>query len=259
MIYDAAGVESSTGPRPLAARAYYARLTQAMVTALTAQLPEGRLYAVDMRLRPSGRQGPVATSVESFRNYQMTEAWTWEHLALTRARVLAGDLGLGADLGAEVEALRREVLAAKGQGVQVRADVADMRARLAGAKPGAGAWEAKRGPGRLMDVELLAQMLALMTASPARTVERQLAAGRTAGLVSQMDETALLDAYRLCWRLQAGSRLLTDQVVDPSALGSSARALLLRETGQSEGAALTARLLDAAAAADRVITERLKG
>ncbi len=90
VIYDAGGVEASTGPRPLAARPYYARLTQAMVTALTAQMAEGRLYEVDMRLRPSGRQGPVATSIESFASYQRTEAWTWEHLALTRARVLVG-------------------------------------------------------------------------------------------------------------------------------------------------------------------------
>ena len=253
VIYDAAGVEMSAGPRPLAARLYYARLTQAMVTALTAQMAGGRLYEVDMRLRPSGRQGPVATSVESFRSYQMTEAWTWEHLALTRARVLAGD----ADLGAEVEALRRAVLADKGRGDRVIADVAEMRGRLAGAKPGGAEWEAKLGPGKAMDVELLAQMLALRAASPARSVERQLAAGRTAGEVSQMDETVLLDAFRLCWQLQAASRLLSDQVVDPQALGEGARAFLMRETGQVSAPGLSARLAAVAAAADRVIATKL--
>jgi glutamate-ammonia-ligase adenylyltransferase len=253
VIYDAAGVEMSSGPRPLAARLYYARLTQAMVTALTAQMAGGRLYEVDMRLRPSGRQGPVATSVESFRSYQMSEAWTWEHLALTRARVVAGDAGLGA----EVEALRRAVLADKGRGDRVIADVAEMRGRLAGAKPGGAEWEAKLGPGKAMDVELLAQMLALRAASPARSVERQLAAGRTAGEVSQMDETVLLDAFRLCWQLQAASRLLSDQVVDPQALGEGARAFLLRETGQVSAPGLSARLAAVAAAADRVITTKL--
>jgi glutamate-ammonia-ligase adenylyltransferase len=253
VIYDAAGVEMSAGPRPLAARLYYARLTQAMVTALTAQMAGGRLYEVDMRLRPSGRQGPVATSVESFRSYQMTEAWTWEHLALTRARVLAGDAGLGA----EVEALRREVLAEKGRGDRVIPDVAEMRGRLAEAKPGGAEWEAKLGPGKAMDVELLAQMLALRVASPARSVERQLAAGRTVGEVSQMDETVLLDAYRLCWQLQAASRLLSDQVVDPQALGEGARAFLLRETGQVSAPDLSARLAAVAAAADRMITSKL--
>src|SRR5690606_7771862 len=96
VIYDAAGADSSDGPKPLAARPYYARLTQAMITAVSAPTAEGRLYEVDMRLRPSGRQGPVATSIQSFRDYQMSEAWTWEHLALTRARVVAcaGDQGL---------------------------------------------------------------------------------------------------------------------------------------------------------------------
>ncbi len=253
MIYDAAGVEMSDGVRPLAARPYYARLTQAMVTALTAQMADGRLYEVDMRLRPSGRQGPVATSIESFRSYQRDEAWTWEHLALSRARVLAGEAGLAA----EVEGLRRQVLADKGRGASVVQDVAGMRARLAEAKPGSGAWEAKLGPGKMMDVELLAQMLALRAASPARSVERQLAAGRVAGDVSQMDETILLQAYRLCWRLQAGSRLLTDQVVDPTTLGEGARAFLLREVGEADATGLTARLAAVTTAAETVISARL--
>ena len=255
VIYDAAGVEASAGARPLAARAYFARLTQALVTALTVPMAEGRLYEVDMRLRPSGRQGPVATSLDSFMAYQRDEAWTWEHLALTRARVLAGAAGLAA----QVEAFRREVLATKGSGPKVRADVAEMRGRLAEAKPGVGAWEAKLGPGKLMDVELLAQMLALITGSPARGVELQLAAGVTAGKLSQTEETAVLDAYRLCWRLQGGSRLLSDQVLDPQALGAGARAFLLRETGQPDAAALTARLSHVAELADVVILARMVG
>ena len=96
VIYDVGGVEASDGARPLAARAYYARLTQALLTAVSAPTASGRLYEVDMRLRPSGRQGPVATALASFRDYQMTEAWTWEHLALTRARDLLTVLGLSA-------------------------------------------------------------------------------------------------------------------------------------------------------------------
>ena len=83
-----------------------ARLTQALLTALSAPTAAGRLYEVDMRLRPSGRQGPVATSIESFRAYQMDEAWTWEHLALTRARVVAFAGAGGEGLAHEVEALR---------------------------------------------------------------------------------------------------------------------------------------------------------
>lgn len=255
MIYDAAGVEMSDGKRPLAARPYYARLTQAMVTALSAQMAEGRLYEVDVRLRPSGRQGPVATSIESFRSYQETEAWTWEHLALTRARVLAGE----PSLAAEVEAFRREILARKGQGDTVIKDVADMRARLAQAKPGAGGWDAKFGPGKLMDIELLAQTMALTTANPARQVERQLAAGGKAAKLSQSEQTALLDAYRLCWRMQAASKLLSDKPLDPDHMGIGGRAFLLREAGEAATEVLTERLAQAAGLAEKVIEAHLKG
>jgi glutamate-ammonia-ligase adenylyltransferase len=238
VIYDAAGREASEGPRPLASRAYYARLTQALVTALTAPMSDGRLYEVDMRLRPSGRQGPVATSVEGFRDYQMTEAWTWEHLALTRARPVAGD----AALGAEVEAIRLEVLAAKGGSGGVLPDVAEMRARIFAAKAPESDWEAKVGPGRLQDIELLAQSCALRTASPARRVEPQLRAGLRAGLLGPEDEAALQEAYRFLWRLQAGGRLLTQRPLDMAAIGEGGRAFLLRETGMSDIAALTSQL-----------------
>jgi len=248
MIYDAAGVEDSAGPKPLAARPYYARLTQAMVTALTAQMPEGRLYEVDMRLRPSGRQGPVATSLHSFTSYQEGEAWTWEHLALTRARVVAGDPGL-AD---EIETFRRDLVQRKGKGASVRADVADMRRRLQEAKPAKGSWEAKNGPGRLMDVELCAQMLALLAGSPARAVERQIAAGAAVG-VSLADQTALADGYRLLWRLQCGARLLTEGPLAMDDLGLGGRAFLLRETGETDAEALTARLEAVTARIEAVI------
>ncbi|WP_413849569.1 glutamine-synthetase adenylyltransferase [Albidovulum sp.] len=238
VIYDAAGQEASEGPRPLASRAYYARLTQSLVTALTAPMSDGRLYEVDMRLRPSGRQGPVATSVESFRAYQMDEAWTWEHLALTRARPVAGE----AALGAEVEAIRLEVLKAKGGSGRVLPDVAEMRARIFAAKAPDGDWEAKTGPGRLQDIELLAQSCALRTASPVRRVEPQLRAGLRAGLLAAADEAALQEAYRFLWRLQAGGRLLTPRALDMAAIGEGGRAFLLRETGMSDIAALTSQL-----------------
>ena len=253
MIYDDAGQEASEGPRPLASRAYFARLTQATVTALTAPTAEGRLYEVDMRLRPSGRQGPVATSLASFAAYQMDEAWTWEHLALTRARVLAGDAGLAG----EVEAVRRQVLAAKGQGDRVLPDVADMRARLRAAKPAAGGWEARNGSGRLMDIELLAQTCALRAGDPARRVEAQLRAGLRSGFLSGEQESALLLAYRLCWRLHAGTRLLTDRPLEMEKLGEGGRAFLARETGEPDAMVLIDHLTPAVAAAAAVIADRL--
>lgn len=259
VIYDPAGVEVSDGARPLQARLYYARLTQALVTALTAQMPQGRLYEVDMRLRPSGRQGPVATSVEAFCAYQSSEAWTWEHLALTRARVVAGH----AELGREVDMFRRELLAVKGRDAGLRADVAEMRAKLAAAKPGVGGWDAKLGTGRLMDIELLAQTIALQNASPAQVVEGQIASGLAAissgsvGKVSQSDQTALMDAYKLCWRLQACSRLLSDKPVDPDDLGEGARAFILRELGAASVAQVSKGLRVKCGLADAVISAHL--
>ncbi|WP_444455485.1 glutamine-synthetase adenylyltransferase [Rhodobacter capsulatus] len=238
MIYDAQGAESSEGPKPLATRQYFARLTQAFITALTAPMPEGRLYEVDMRLRPSGRGGPVAVSLESFRDYQRTEAWTWEHLALTRARVLAGDARLGAD----VEAVRLAVLAEKGGDPKVMPDLAEMRARIFAAKAPDGAWEAKIGPGRLQDIELLAQSFALRAAEPARKVEAQLRIGPRQGFVTKEEGERLASAYRLLWRLQAGGRLLTDKPLDLEAVGEGGRAFLLREAGEDSLAALAERL-----------------
>ena len=79
----------SSGPRPLYGAQYFSRLTQRLISALTAQTNHGLLYQVDMRLRPSGRSGPLATQIDGFASYQENEAWTWEHMALTRARVVS--------------------------------------------------------------------------------------------------------------------------------------------------------------------------
>lgn len=258
VIYDAPGHDTSSGPRPLATRAYFARLTQGLVTALTAQMTDGRLYQVDMRLRPSGRQGPVAASLQSFRDYQESEAWTWEHLALTRARVVAGEGGLAA----EVEAFRRDLLVRKGQGLRVAADVAEMRARLQSAKPVAGQWEARNGPGRLMDIELTAQTLALWSGSAVRATLDQLTAGQATGTGADLSQSAaqvLSDAYTLFWTVQCGARLLTDGILDIAALGSGGRAFLLRETGLAAPQDLTAALDAQAQAADGVISRLLSG
>ena len=253
MIYDTDGTEASEGPRPLAARAWYARLTQTLTTALTAPTAEGRLYEVDLRLRPSGRQGPVATGLESFRTYQSEEAWTWEHLALTRARPVAGE----AALAAEVERFRRALLPEKARGPGLRADVADMRARLAEAKPGQGDWDAKFGPGRLMEVELAAQTAALLSGSPEHGVEAQIAAGREAGVLSEDQARALAAADRLFWQLQTGARLLTGGPLTPDDLGEGARRFLLARTGEDDMDSLNARarrIADAAAGAfDRLL------
>ncbi|WP_394152517.1 glutamine-synthetase adenylyltransferase [Loktanella salsilacus] len=253
VIYDADVWGNSSGPRPLPVRSYYARLTQALVTALQAPMADGKLYEVDMRLRPSGKQGPVATSWSAFRDYQQDEAWTWEHLALTRARPIAG----APVLIAGVEAFRRTLINAKGKGPGVQADVADMRARLAAAKPPQGSWDAKMGPGRLMDVELAAQTAALVTGSDLRDVQGQIAAGVAGGWLSTAQGDTLTQAAQLFWQLQAAGRLLTGGVLDPDALGEGGRRMMLSETGFDTMDALEQAMTQISAAADAAISDRL--
>ncbi len=253
VIYDPGGVEMSDGRRPLAARTYYARLTQAFVTALTAPLGEGRLYEADMRLRPSGRQGPVATSLASFTNYQASEAWTWEHLALTRARPVAGS----PDLGAEIERFRCALLARPRDRAKTLADVAAMRARLAAAKPGGAAFDVKEGAGRLQDIALIAQAGALLAGSPARDVPGQLAAGAGALGLTEAERDALAAGWARFWSGQAALRAITGGAFDPETAGAGGRAFVLRETGVADIPALERALAETALAAAAIIEAHL--
>ncbi|MGJ8584694.1 MAG: glutamine-synthetase adenylyltransferase [Marinosulfonomonas sp.] len=249
IVYDAAGEESSEGRRPLNSRTYYARLTQALVTALSAPMAEGRLYEVDMRLRPSGRQGPVATSFDAFCTYQRDQAWTWEHLALTRARQVAG-----ADaLGQRIETFRKGLLLEKGDAVATLKDVRDMRQRIASAKTGGGPWEAKTGAGRMQDIELFAQTAALLAGDPARGVLDQLASGVAIGWLTEQDQQVLQQAYALMSNLQSATRLLCGEVLDFELVGVGGTDLILRETGADSVEALAGSMAELSQAAADVI------
>ena len=254
VIYDAGDVEASDGRRPLAARPYYARLTQAMITALTAPMAEGRLYEVDMRLRPSGNQGPVATSWPSFQEYQKTDAWVWEHLALSRAEVITGEVGLASD----VETFRQNLMRDKGDPKAVLAQLKEMRARIADAKAPAGPWDAKLGPGRLMELEMIAQAGTLMAGQSARDVASGFAGGVAIGWLDDGDRDALTRAYAICWQLHMVARLISDKPLDPALMGEGGAAFLLRETGQENLARLEACLEGASKAAARVIDAALE-
>ncbi len=244
VIYDAAGVDQSEGRRPLLSRLYYARLTQAMITALTAPMSEGRLYEVDMRLRPSGNQGPVATGWASFQNYQRDEAWVWEHLALTRARVIAGDTSLSD----EVEAFRTALLADKGDPGRVLIEVTEMRARIAAAKRPDGPWDTKLGPGRQQEIELIAQAGSLMAGTTGRDVSAGLEAGVAIGWLDDADQAALMRAYTLCWQVVQAARLLSDKPLDPDQIGAGGAGFVTREAGFET-------LLDMQAALDKATSE----
>ncbi|MFD3189649.1 glutamine-synthetase adenylyltransferase [Sedimentitalea sp. HM32M-2] len=254
VIYDPQDAETSEGRRPLATRLYYARLTQALITALTAPMAEGRLYEVDMRLRPSGTQGPVATSWASFRNYQQNEAWVWEHLALTRARVVAGEDSLAQD----IETFRQTILRKPRERGHVLREVIDMRARIAAAKSPASLWDAKIGPGRMQDIELLAQTGALLAGSAERDVHGGIAGGVSCGLLNQTQADALRDCYDLFWSVQTAARLLSGKTLDATAMGEGGSAFLCRTTGVDRIETLQAALQRSYAQAAEVIETALR-
>ena len=154
LLYDHdADAEESDGEKGLAPSHYYARLTQRLIAAVSAPTAEGVLYELDLRLRPSGNKGPVATNIDAFRKYQQDEAWTWEHMALTRARPVAGD-------AAFMEVVERDVagvVSGTHDVAKVFKDAAEMRATIASEKPPRDIWDLKLIPGGQIDLEFIAQ------------------------------------------------------------------------------------------------------
>ena len=167
LIYDhPESVAESQGARHMPVSQWFVRAAHAYVAAVTAPGLDGRLYEVDMRLRPSGNKGPFAVSLTSFRRYHAESAWTWERMALTRARVVAGPTALRA----RIEAAIGEALAAAGDPDRVRADAASMRARMIRDLPPDGPWDVKLRAGGQIEVEFIAQVLQLIRARDARVL-----------------------------------------------------------------------------------------
>ncbi len=159
LLYDApGGLEMSDGKKPLATSHYFTRLTQRLIAAISAQTAEGVLYEVDMRLRPSGNAGPLATSLTAFRHYQLEQAWTWEHMALTRARTIFADEGFGARINQTI----RDIICRDVDKKKILTDACSMRARLARERIPRHAFDLKLVPGGLMDIEFIAQSATLI-------------------------------------------------------------------------------------------------
>jgi glutamate-ammonia-ligase adenylyltransferase len=256
--------ESSGGQRRLPAASYFAKLAQAFVAALTAPGAEGRLYEVDMRLRPSGSKGPVAVSLAAFRRYHAESAWTWERMALTRARVVAGPPRLVRDVRRAIQ----EALVMPRAGDPL-ADARAMRARMLRDLPPEGPWDVKAMRGGLTEVEFVAQALQL-AAAPTRPAVLKgqtracLAALARCGVLPREDARALIEADRL-WRTLLGLLRLTVGRWREEALPEPVAAAVLHAIGPClpEGppvdqAALRAQI---AGAAERVagIFDRLIG
>lgn len=161
-VYDAAEAPvQSDGEKAIGPQVYFMRLCQRLVTAIATETGEGRLYDVDTRLRPAGNKGPLATQLEGFQNYYRLpdgEAWTWEHMALTRARTIYGR----PSAREKIDATIRRALLQKRDPVKVRTDVAKMRERIFQSYPGKASFDVKHRPGGLVDIEFIAQSLQLI-------------------------------------------------------------------------------------------------
>ncbi|WP_281825444.1 glutamine-synthetase adenylyltransferase [Jannaschia rubra] len=234
ILHDGAEADAvSDGRRQLGPGQWAARFTQVLITVLTAPMGEGRLYEVDMRLRPSGKQGPVATPLSGFVSYQATEAWMWEHMALTRARAIAGDDELRA---AAEDARRAAIRESRFSHDEVVSGLAGMRARLADAgRTGAGL-SVKSGPGRMQDIELAAQAHALIAGAAERGVAEQLSVDGWLDAAARAD---LVAAHRLLSRVQQVLRLLTGDD-PPGDLGAGGDAFLAKAVGMDDAAAVSA-------------------
>jgi glutamate-ammonia-ligase adenylyltransferase len=183
------GAEESDGEKPLAVSHYFARLTQRLVAAVTAPTSEGVLYEADMRLRPSGNAGPLATGLPGFITYHHENAWTWEHLALSRARVVVADGGFGA----KVEAVVEEILSRPRDVTKTIDDVVAMRERMARDRAPRHPFDLKLAPGGTIDLEFIAQSAQLIARS-----QLALPQATTAKTLARMGEVGLLpDAERL--------------------------------------------------------------
>ncbi|MBT6096229.1 MAG: bifunctional [glutamine synthetase] adenylyltransferase/[glutamine synthetase]-adenylyl-L-tyrosine phosphorylase [Rhodospirillaceae bacterium] len=199
-IYDVPeDAEYSDGKKPLPPTQYFARLGQRLINAITTLTAEGSLYEVDMRLRPSGNAGPVATTTEAFRIYHAQSAWTWEHMALTRARVIhATSDAFRHAVESEINAIVTRPRDAE----KLLRDVADMRQRLAREKPASCLWSLKQLRGGMVDIEFIVQYLTLKHAAE----HPEVIGPNTLNSLSRLADADVLDAG-IAARLTAALKL----------------------------------------------------
>jgi glutamate-ammonia-ligase adenylyltransferase len=227
-IYDQPSeATESRGHRSLPASQWFVRAVQACIGALTAPGPEGQMYALDMRLRPSGNKGPLAVSLESFKHYHEWDAWTWERMALTRARVVAGPADLRRRVNLAIEAAIRR----RQEPDQIRANAVTMRDRMTRDLHPHGPWDVKLRPGGLIDIEFIAQVLQLIHARDpdfhrSQTTHVALRRLSAVGVLSRPDARLLIQAERL-WRTVQGMLRMTVGRVEEAALPEASAKLLL--------------------------------
>jgi glutamate-ammonia-ligase adenylyltransferase len=234
---------------------WFARLAQRYIAALTALTGEGRLYDVDMRLRPSGNQGPVAVHLSTFMDYHRDHSWTWERMALTRARVIAGPSGLCARIAAAIS----ELLAQSSDTARLKADALAMRQKLAAQFPARSPWDLKFAAGGLVDIEFVVQVLQLCEGRDGLRDQNTTAAAEKlmhAGLLHSVDGQALIAAARLQQDLTQVLRIAVDGEFRPEKATAGLKSLLARVAATSDFENLEALLHERQTAA-RAVFERV--
>ena len=233
----------SDGPRPLHGAQYFARYTQRLISAFTTRTNYGVLYEVDMRLRPSGRAGPVATRIDSFAEYQEHEAWTWEHMALTRARVISSSPAFKE----KIEQVIRDVLTRRRDLAIIANDVLEMRQAIADEKGDSDIWDMKYAAGGMIDIEFLAQYLQLVHAadkpnilsvSTVRVIENAV----KLGLLPPSDADVLRRAARLYHDLTQILRLCVSSRFKPETAGEDLLRVMTRAGDAPDFSALEAQV-----------------
>jgi glutamate-ammonia-ligase adenylyltransferase len=243
----------SDGVKPLGATQYFNRLAQRVTAALSVPTAAGPLYEVDTRLRPSGTQGLLAVSLDSFARYQREGAWTWEHMALARARPLFGSAGGRAALQAIIDA----TLHAFRDPGTLLADAVKMRGDVARHKPPTGPLDVKLMPGGLIDLEFVVHVTQLRTRTG---FDPRLPAAIAALAAAGLLPAALAPAHDLLTRLLVTLRLVSPSGAEPS---PPAQAAIARACGLPDWPAVLAALADArqsvAEAWRRIVAEAESG
>ena len=243
----------SDGERSLHGAQYFARLTQRLISAFTTRTNYGVLYDVDMRLRPSGRAGPVASRIDAFADYQEREAWTWEHMALTRARVISASPAFCH----KIERVIRSVLTRPRDAAGTAGDVADMRRAIALEKGEDDIWDLKLAAGGLVDIDFIAQYLQL--AHAAQTPEilsvstlQVLDHAARLGVLPQAEAEVLRSATRLYHDLTQILRLCVTGKFNPETSGENLQRVLARAGDTPDFSTLAARVRETQAEVRRV-------
>ncbi len=248
---------TSDGAKPLDAETWFARTTRRFLSGLTAPTAQGSLYEVDTRLRPSGNSGPLVSKLSGFAHYQQHEAWTWEHMALTRGRLIAGDDRLRQHVNAIITATLTRFRDAE----TIKKDIAEMRQRLLAQRTSQSSWDIKHGRGGLFEIEFIAQTLLLLSAHDHSDVlsphtDLLLHKLHTHKILSDADFNVLSEA----WHNFSVLRQILSLCVGPNhaeALPLSTENLLLRATNQPDVARLTSYIaetrVEVAACLDRVL------